>query len=115
MGITVGLGGAPIYMPPGGISGSPYATLLGLPVVAIEHADTIGTVGDIMLLSLSEYLLIDKGGIDAASSMHVKFITDEMTFRFTYRIDGQPIWNSAITPFKGTITKSPYIALASRD
>lgn len=110
----VGTGGVPVYLPPGGLSESPYGTLMGKPVVPTEFNATLGTAGDIMLLDLSQYLLIEKGGIQAASSMHVQFLTDQMVYKFTYRVDGQPLWSSAITPFKGTATQSPFIALATR-
>jgi hypothetical protein len=26
--------------------------------------------------------------------IHVKFVSNEMTFRFIYRYDAQPVWNS---------------------
>ena len=58
--------------------------------------------------------MIDKGGVSQASSMHVRFINDEMTFRFIFRVDGQPAWNKPVTPFKGTNTQSPFISLAVR-
>jgi len=114
MGITIGTGGAPIYMPAGGLSGAPFATILGRPVIAIEQCSTLGTVGDIALIDLGQYLVIEKGGIKGAQSMHVRFINNEQTFRWTMRINGQPIWKSALTPANGTNTQSPFITLATR-
>jgi hypothetical protein len=46
--------------------------------------------------------------------MHVRFLNDEQTFRWTIRNDGQPIWNAPLTPFKGTNTLSPFISLDVR-
>lgn len=114
MGVTVGTGGVPVYLPPGGISGSPFASLMGRPIIMSEYSETLGTAGDIMFVDLSQYLMVDKGGIRSDSSMHVRFLNDEETFRFIYRVDGQPIWNSALTPFKGTNTVSPFVRLATR-
>jgi HK97 family phage major capsid protein len=114
MGITIGTGGAPIFMPPGGLSGSPYATLLGRPIIPVEYCSTLGTAGDIVLVDLSQYLAIDKGGIQSASSIHVRFLYDETCFRFVYRVDGQPIWNKDLAPFKGSNTVSPFVCLATR-
>ena len=74
----------------------------------------MGAKGDIILDDLSQYLLVDKGGINAASSIHVRFLYDENVFRFTYRVDGQPIWNAPITPYKGAGTLSPFVTLAAR-
>lgn len=114
MKLDVGTGGGPVYIPPGGASAAPYGTILGRPAIASEHCQALGTAGDLFLLDLSQYLFIEKGPINAASSMHVRFIYDEMTFRFTYRCDGQPTWASAVTPKSGGATQSPYISLAAR-
>ncbi len=114
MGLAVGSGGIPVYMPAGGLSAAPYGTLFGKPVIPCEQAATLGTAGDVILADLSQYIAIDKGGIQSASSIHVKFTTDETAFRFVYRIDGQPMWAAALTPYKGTgNTQSPFIVLNS--
>ena len=114
--LAVGTGGVPVYMPANGLSGSPYATLFGKPVIPIEQASALGDVGDIVLADMSKYLLADKGGMNFASSMHVKFEYDEMAFRVTYRVDGQPLLDKVITPYKGTSgrTLSTFVALAAR-
>ena len=114
MTINVGTGGIPVYMPAGGVSGAQYASLFGRPVIAVEYCSTLGTEGDIMFLDLSQYLMIDKGGIQTASSMHVRFVNDEQVFRFVYRVDGQPLWNAPLTPANGTNTQSPFITLETR-
>jgi HK97 family phage major capsid protein len=111
---NVGTGGVPVWLPANGAAGQPYSTLMGRPVIPVEYCSTVGTVGDIILVDWSTYLTIDKGGIQAASSMHVRFVYDEMAFRFVYRVDGQPTWQSALTPFQGTNTQSPVIVLDSR-
>jgi HK97 family phage major capsid protein len=114
MSLAVGTGGAPVYLPAGGASSEPYASLFGRPVIPVEYAAALGTVGDICLFDLSQYLMVDKGGLETASSMHVRFIYDEMVFRFVYRVDGQPIWNSALTPKSGGSTQSPFVVIESR-
>jgi len=111
---VIGTAGVPVYLPANGISGSQYGTLFGRPVIPLEYNQTVGTPGDIVLADYSQYVLADKGGIQAASSMHVAFLSDQMVFRITYRVDGQPIWNAPLTPFHGTNTLSPFVALASR-
>lgn len=111
---TLKIGDTPVYVPPGGMSASPYGKLLGRPVVPLEQCPAAGDVGDITLADFSQYLLIDKGGINAASSIHVRFLYDEAVFRFVYRVDGQPIWNKPITPYKGSNTLSPFVTLAAR-
>ena len=114
MNMPIGTGGVPVYLPATGIAGSPYSTLFGRPVIEIEQADTVGDQGDIMLLDLSQYLMIDKGGLEAAQSIHVRFIYGENTFRFTLRTDGQPIWNSPLTLYNSSTTVAPFVLLDAR-
>ena len=115
MALAVGFGGVPVYMPANGVSSAPYGTLMGKKVNVIEQAAALGTVGDIAFLDASQYVLAQKGGIDQASSMHVRFLNDETVLRFVQRIDGQPLWNSPLTPADASAnTLSPFIFLAAR-
>ena len=117
MAYSVGTGGVPVYMPPGGMSNSPYGSLKGLPAIAVEQAAVLGTVGDIVLANLSNgYILAEKGGIKSDMSIHVRFLYDEQVFRFVLRIDGQPVRATALTPYKGgaSATQSHFIALETR-
>jgi len=86
----------------------------GRPVMTSEYCSTLGTVDDIVLADMSQYAFVDRGGIQGAQSMHVRFTTDEMAFRATYRVDGGVLWKDALTPFKGSNTTSPFITLATR-
>jgi HK97 family phage major capsid protein len=105
----------PVFLPPGGLSGAPYSTLFGRPIIVNEQSSAIGDLGDIALLDLSQYILArSSAGVKADSSMHVRFLYDEMTFRFTTRVDGQPWWNAALTPYKGSSTLSPFVTLEAR-
>ncbi len=112
---TLKLGDKPVYIPAGGLSEKPYGTLFGRPVVPLEQCSAAGELGDIILADISQYLMIDKGGVKAASSIHVRFLYDENVFRFIYRCDGQPIWNKPLTPYKGSSTVSPFVGLAKRN
>lgn len=108
-----------LYKVPGTNGATPanavYGTLLGAPVIPVEYMAQLGTVGDIALVDLSQYLKIDKGGMKQSQSMHVRFLYDEMTFKVTYRVDGQPALHSPITPANGSsATKSPFVLLGSR-
>jgi HK97 family phage major capsid protein len=114
MSIGVGTGGQLVYMPPGGLSESGYGSLFGRPVVPVEQCSKLGDKGDIILADMSQYFWAEKGGIQSASSIHVRFEYDEMTFRFLVRYDGQPSWSSALTPYKGNDTLSPFVTLAAR-
>ena len=114
MSFAVGTGGVPVYMPANNASGSPFGTLLGRPVIPVEHCQTLGTEGDIVFGDLSQYLYASKGGIRASQSMHVKFIEGELALRFEMRNDGKAWWPSALTPANGSNTLSPFITLETR-
>lgn len=104
----------PIFMPGGNLASAPFGQLLGKPIVISEVASALGDLGDINLVDLNKYLLIEKGGVLTAVSIHVQFLTGETAFRFTVRNNGQPIPNAAITPYKGASTLSPFVSLAER-
>jgi len=116
--LTLGSGTAVqlLYFPPGSqMNNDPlYGRMMGLPVIPAEHCSTLGTPGDIILADMSQYVMSDKGAPEAASSIHVRFLNDETTFRFVYRVDGQPTWKKPLTPKNGTNTQSPFISLATR-
>ena len=112
---TLKIGDKPVYIPAGGLSEKPYATLFGRPVMPLEQCSEAGEMGDIILADIGQYLLIDKGGIKQASSIHVRFLYEENVFRFIYRVDGQPIWDKPLTPYKGSNTVSPFVTLAKRN
>jgi HK97 family phage major capsid protein len=115
MGITVGVGGSPVYLPPGGASAQPYGTLFGRPVIPCNYCSKLGDVGDIILADFAEYILIEKGGVQEAISMHYGFITDQTYYRFVMRIDGQPAWSTYFTPEQATTaTQSPFVTLEAR-
>lgn len=107
-------GATTLFMAPGRLADAPNGAILGRPIVPVEYASAQGTVGDFVFANLSDYLLIDKGGISQAQSLHVRFLQDEQVLKFTYRVDGAPRTNVAVTPNKGSDTQSPYIALAAR-
>lgn len=114
MSLSVGTGGGPVYLPAGGVSDAPYGSLMGRPVIPIEQASALGDLGDIMFIDPMSYILIDKGAIQTDVSIHLRFDYDESVLRFVFRTDGQPMYASAITPYKGANDLSPFVALEAR-
>lgn len=91
-------------------------TLKGRPAIPLEQCPGPGDAGTIICMDPSQYLLIDKNGMQAESSIHVRFIYNETTFRFIYRVNGQPMRQSKITPYKrtdSTFYTSPYVTVAA--
>jgi HK97 family phage major capsid protein len=105
---------APMFTPPGQLASTPNGAIYGRPIVPIEYASAEGTVGDFVFANFSDYLFIQKGGIKQSASMHVEFARDRQVLKFTWRVNGAPRTRVPLTPFKGSSTVSPYIALAAR-
>lgn len=104
----------PAYLPPGGLSATPYATLLGRPLIEVEACQALGTEGDLILCNLDEYLSVVKsGGVKTDVSIHLYFDSGHTAFRFEMRVGGQSKWPSAIARQNGSATLSPIITLNS--
>jgi HK97 family phage major capsid protein len=99
-----------------GVTGSPITTLLGRPIFFSEHNQTLGDKGDITLADWGQYLVGEKNGgqIRAASSIHLKFVSDQTAFRFIVRMDGKPWEKTALTPKHSDKTLSSFVTLAAR-
>jgi HK97 family phage major capsid protein len=112
--MTVGTGGVPVYLPAGGVADTPNARLKGRPVIVVEYCAALGTKGDIVLGNFGAYLAAVRGMVDQSQSMHLKYDFAQTAFRFIFEIDGQPWMPSAITPYKGAATLSPFVTLDDR-
>jgi len=115
MKLDVGTGGSAVFLPAGGASERPYATLMGRPIIPIEQAATLGDLGDIVLADMSDYIAITKGGLKTAQSIHVDFDKAKTSFRFIRRVNGAPYTRTPlVSRALSTFTTSPYITLAER-
>ena len=92
---------------------APFGRLATRPVFPCEVLPAVGTVGDMLLVDLSDYTLVTTS-VRTAMSIHVRFLYDESLFRFTVYADGSPNTSGPITPFTGSLTKSPIVALQAR-
>lgn len=113
--LAVGTGGVPLFMSAGSMPNQPENRLLGLPLVEMEQCSNLGTKGDLILADLKNgYILADKGQVRTDMSIHVQFLYDESVFRMIFRVDGQPVRASALTPYNGSDDQSHFIALETR-
>jgi HK97 family phage major capsid protein len=112
---TIGANGAvPVWLPANGIAGKPFDTLLGRVAIPTEYNEAVGTPGDLTLTALSQYATCDKDGVKESTSMHVRFLYDEMAYKITYRTDGQPLWKTKVNKYKGAGFWAPTATLAVR-
>lgn len=87
--------------------------LMGRPLLAHESCKAPNTVGDILLVDPTQYVIGERPP-EMAESLMLRFIQHEAAFRFSWRIAGSPGWSSALTPLNGTNTVSPFVTLAAR-
>lgn len=114
--LAVGTGGVPVYLPPNGLSAKPFGTIFGMPMLPCEHCQAPGTVGDIVLADMSQYILAMRGGIKKAASIHVAFVSEQTAWRLSQRVGGHTRQSSYYTPRHATsgFYMSPFITLAAR-
>lgn len=87
--------------------------IFGRPLNVVEYCATLNTAGDIILVDPTQYIGVRKGDVQAASSIHVLFTTDESTFRFVARVGGEDSWHSTLTAHGGSATLSDIVMLGS--
>lgn len=108
-------GQVPVYLPANSISGGPYSTLFGRPVIPSEVCSAPSDPGDIIFASWPQYMSATKGGgVRTDTSIHVYFDTDEVALRFIMRVGGQPWFKSPIASREGTFERSAFVTLADR-
>jgi HK97 family phage major capsid protein len=107
----------PVYMPPNGMRDTPFALLKGRPVMPMQPCSALGTIGDIILVDLKQYMALRKAasqGIQVDTSIHLHFDQAIDTYRFMFRVEGQPIWNSTIAAENGSATYGWAVTLETR-
>lgn len=114
----VGASDFPAFIPAGGMAGAAPTLdrLLGKPAYESEHISAaLGTAGDIILVDPTQYAVAFKSlTAQVESSTHLYFDSNKTAFRLVFRIDGQPMWDTYLTPAQGSVTKSPIVTLATR-
>jgi HK97 family phage major capsid protein len=97
-----------------GLHALPTDQLLGKEFLEVEQLPVNTTEsGSLMLANLDEYTLFKKAsGMSTASSIHVDFLKEVNTFRFSMRVSGRPNYDEYITMFDGSTTVSPFVVTA---
>jgi HK97 family phage major capsid protein len=116
--LQIGTGGSAVWMPPGGLSGLPYPTIMGMPIFWNDQASSVGTVGDLIFADMSQYVVGYKSDMQSAtfdSSLHFKFDVGQMAYRWSYFMAGQPAWKTYFTPAVATTSyRSPFVVIETR-
>ena len=87
---------------------------LGKDIIITDICSALGTSGDIILADFSHYVIGQREIVIAASRHVPNYFQKNQTFwKLWARIDGQPTLTSAITPYHGLNTVSPFVTLAT--
>jgi HK97 family phage major capsid protein len=113
MGLTVGTGGAPVYVPVGGAAGAPNDALFGRPLLFSPVMSALGDLGDILLVDLTQYAFGLRKEMSLDRSQHVGFQQDLDSWLVIVRFDGQAAWANAVTPEHG-LSQSWAVTLQAR-
>jgi HK97 family phage major capsid protein len=92
------------------VTGDIPGALLGIPAINHERSPALGSLGDLVLVDLSFYLIKDGSGIFVQSSEHVYFTKNQTVIKTFWNVDGQPWLTTPVPVVKGN-TLSPFIAL----
>lgn len=110
-------GNQPVFLTvgSGARDGVPTNMLFGSPLVFSEHAEQLGTEGDIIWVNPVGLIVAVKAtGVNRAISTHLFFDADETAFRFTFRMGTLPLLSSPVSRKKGSDTLSHFVTVATR-
>jgi HK97 family phage major capsid protein len=106
----------PAYLPSTGLSGAPYGTLMGLPIMPLmSGVKALGDEGDISLVDLSYYWsLVKTDGVQSSMSNHVYFDRDQNLYKFSFRVGGMVPYSTPVTTEFGNFSMSGIVTLEAR-
>jgi HK97 family phage major capsid protein len=93
---------------------APLGTLHNRPVFPLESAPAIGTPGDMLCVDPERYVVAQKGTLTNAVSPHVEFLNDVSLFRYSVRVNAQPMLSKSVGGFSSALPKSDSAVLAAR-
>ncbi len=109
-------GNAEYVYRPSAIIGEP-ATLLGRPIFfMLDHLPLASTTsaGDVLLCDWNFYLIADRMQTTIDSTDQERWRFNQISWKVTARLDGQPWLSAALTSNDGTTTVSPFVSLAAK-
>lgn len=114
---TMVIGQQPVYTagPLRTVTSSVPAQLFGYQAQECQDCNTLSNQSDVELVDLSKYVTVQKNtGMRMDMSVHLYFDADVSTFRFVYRLGGQPWQTAPITLKDGTTLQSPFVGMGAR-
>ena len=104
-----------LYFAPGSFGNEPDGNgrLLGYEVKPMYNLPSLASSGSVVLANLkSNYALGYKAsGVTKAMSIHLYFLTDEVAYRWTFRMDGRPMRDTTLAAANGSATYGSAVQL----
>lgn len=88
--------------------------IFGRPVAVTEACSAFSAAGDVMLCDFSRYAIGLRADASIKKDESVYFASDELAFRLTLRVDGQPQDSAATKLRDGSNAVSPFVILGAR-
>lgn len=88
-------------------------TILGRPYFVTEKMAGLGDAGDLAFFDFGSYLIGDRSPLVIDMSSHVYWTTGYIAYKFTERVDGQPIFAAAQTTYGTQDSLSPFVMLSA--
>lgn len=88
--------------------------IFGRPVAVIDACSAFSSAGDVILADLSQYAIGLRRDVRIEMSRDAYFASDELGFKLTLRLDGQPLASAPRKLCDGTNTVSPFVSLGAR-
>lgn len=106
----------PVYLPGNSVAGSPYGTLMGLPIVVkMGGVKALGDEGDISLVDLSYYYSIVKTtGFKSEVNPYILWDRDAKAMKFQIRLGGHCPYKAPVTTENGGFQMSSFVTLEDR-
>lgn len=99
MSLSVGTGGSMVQ--PAVLQEGGKFSLLGKEVIFSEKIPALGSLGQLLLVDLSQYVIGMRKEVSLDKSIHVGWSQDTSAYRAIVRADGQGSWDKAISPKAG--------------
>lgn len=105
--INTGTGGVQLLNPD--LRSAPGQTLLGRPLYFSEACAALGTLGDLLYVVPSGYVLAFNGSVRTSSTIAFAFDVDAQSFKATIRMGGAPVLDAKITRAVGGTNYASHI------
>lgn len=88
-------------------------TIFGRPYFLTEKAAGLGDAGDLMFCDFGSYMIGQRSPMVIDMSQHVYWTSGHVAYKFTERVDGQPVFASAQTTYGSNDSLSPFVMLGA--